>query len=204
MKTNCMQKVKLGGCFWLVLSVALGLPGCSSTPKSWQEIEQANQEKQAEKAGLVASELPSWYLNKTEDNDEYIYVVASASARNLHLAEDKLAVRLHAAVAKKLDVKTDLSTTEVSTVLEGAMQEENSALQTTSRTIAFGQTTAYESVEKKVVFEKGQFVLFEMARFPIGKWRIQQQNMATSEPSLNTPQGFEQAVEKMDQLKAKQ
>ena len=204
MEIKLMKCVTLAGPFLMVLATVLGVQGCSSTPKTWQEIQSQRQQEQTENAEVVADKLPSWYLNKTPDNDEFIYVVASASAKNLHLAEEKVAGRLHAAVAKKLDVKSDVSTTEVSSITDGFSSQESTSLQTVNRTYALAQITAYESVEKKVVYEKGRFVVFEMARFPIAKWRLKQQQKQTPESSLETPAGFDKAVEKLDKLKAQQ
>lgn len=193
---------------FMLVTVAgvLAMQGCSSTPKTWEEMQAEHEQKQSQTAAVVADELPSWYVKKTPDNAEFIYVVASASAKTLNLAEQQLSVRLHGEVAEKLDIKTDTSSTEVSSVSDGIGEQGSTALQRVKRSYAFAQTTAYETVEKKVVFKKGRFVVFEMARFPIGKWRVQQQQKQNEKQpaALNTPAGFDEAVEKMDKLKAQQ
>lgn len=190
---------------WMSLGMAAlvsGLVGCSSTP-SYEERLADQVEKKESVNSEVKDMIPDWYTKAPKENENYIYATGYGVSSDLSMAEDKSSLMIHGKFAEQLGAKTDSSKGAASTDQSGNGYDSRSTqVKTVKRVFVFNQSTNYETMEKKIEFEEGQFIVYELGRFNKRRYQLEKQKAqltTQTEPSFNQA-SYQEGMNELNEL----
>jgi membrane-bound lytic murein transglycosylase len=188
---------------WLAMGFAgtVMISGCSSQPKTWNEIQQAHREAQQQQAKAVASSMPDWFINPPKDNAEYVYASAVGRSFDPNIAKNIAQTALHGQIANKVEMSTDMTQDQVIENTQAQSQQATQTLnqRTTQTSSTFNLPTAYEEVKREMVYEEGQFIVYLLARYPVAQYRLNKQSQNNNDASI--PKSFDKKIEQLHQRK---
>jgi hypothetical protein len=190
-----------------VLTLQGVLTGCSTQPHTAEERMLQAQEKTVQVNTELMDEMPSWYRSPPEADEIYIYQVGYGVSSELSMAEDKASLHIHSKLAEQLSGKTDSSKTMVSSDQSNVYGDNTANLSARSvmRITVFDQKTPFETIDKKIMFEDGRFIVFQLGRFDKLNYRKEQaaadkkqSEFAAAQHGINH---YQQGIEELNQLK---
>lgn len=131
--------------------------------------------------------LPSWYTNPPEDNDEFLYATSSALSSRREVARQKARQNATTAVAQKLGSKVEalekLFTEEITSGTESNFSE---AFTNASKTITSQELrgVAIDQVDFQPANNGTQYECFILVRMPVGDARRALDNALSKEEEL--------------------
>lgn len=157
----------------LTLAALAVLAACSPDPGSpaWT-AQQAQKKEEARTAAVkdAVGEIPSWY--GAPPNDEHsIYAPGTASSTDLQFALDKAVLAAKHSLADRLNSKLSAKIKEF--VAESGAAESagvtNESERTTINLISEVNLTGYAVTEQKFIPSGGQYRIYVLLQYPIGK-----------------------------------